>query len=348
VQSIVMPASPRADAQTVDTLLSTIAPATDAIVAVGSGTLNDVTKLAAFRHGCPQAIFATAPSMNGYTSLSASITIDGVKRSYRTCTPTGVFFDLRVLAASPPRLIRAGLGDSACRATAQADWLLSHLLLDRPYREAPFAMLQRDEAALLAQTRGLVAGDLEVMRSLVRTLVLSGFGMTICDGSYPASQGEHLLSHYVEMMRPPGLALSFHGEQIAVCTVAMAAIQDELMSRALPPVLEPGRVRRSDVLAHFGTEIGESCWAEVEQKQLDRAATDAVNDRLARSWDSIRARIHAVTIGEHRHRELLVAAGAPSEPADLGWSPTLFSAALHHAREIRNRYTFLDVRGDLA
>ena len=41
-----------------------------------------------------------------------------------------------MLAAAPPRLIRAGLGDSACRSTAQADWLLSHMLLDRPYRQA--------------------------------------------------------------------------------------------------------------------------------------------------------------------------------------------------------------------
>ena len=57
--------------------------------------------------GCTHAIFATAPSMNGYTSLSASITTtDGLKRSFRTRTPAGVYFDLRVLAAAPPRCER--------------------------------------------------------------------------------------------------------------------------------------------------------------------------------------------------------------------------------------------------
>ncbi len=348
VQSIVLPASPRADSETVAAVLAAMAPATDAIIAVGSGTLNDVTKLAAFQRGCPQIVFATAPSMNGYTSLSASILTDGVKRSYRTRTPLGVYFDLRVLAAAPLRLIRAGLGDSACRPTAQADWLLAHLLLDRPYREAPYAMLARDEEALLAQTRGLVEGDLAVMRHLVRTLVLSGFGMTICDGSYPASQGEHLLSHYIEMRRPDEFpSSSFHGEQIAVCTVAMAAIQDAMLRADTPPVLAPSTLQQSDLIAHFGPRIGEQCWTEWQHKQLDAAATDELNTRIAGHWDAIRTRIARVTLGETRHRQLLADAGAPIEPVDIGWSASLFGNALTHAREIRNRYTFLDLAGDL-
>jgi glycerol-1-phosphate dehydrogenase [NAD(P)+] len=251
-----------------------------------------------------------------------------------------------VLAAAPLRLIRAGLGDSVCRTTAQADWLVSHLLLDRPYREIPFAMLKSDEQALLGQTRGLVEGDLAVMRHLVRTLVLSGFGMTICDGSYPASQGEHLLSHYVGMVQPQSLQPSFHGEQIAVCTVAMARIQDEILKSDRPPVLAPSTLQHEDVLAHFGPQIGEQCWAELQHKFLDTAATEAINARLAKSWDFIRERIASVSLGEPRVRQLLADAGAPLEPADLGWSPSLFGSALEHAREIRNRYTFLDVHCD--
>ena len=30
-------------------------------------------------------------------------------------------------------MIRSGLGDSLCRPTAQADWLLAHMLFDRRY-----------------------------------------------------------------------------------------------------------------------------------------------------------------------------------------------------------------------
>jgi glycerol-1-phosphate dehydrogenase [NAD(P)+] len=337
VQSLVLDAEPHADDATVERMVALLGPATDLIVAVGSGTLNDLTKMVAFRRGCPQAIFATAPSMNGYTSLSASITTGGVKRSFRTRTPLGVYFDLRVLAAAPARLIRAGLGDSACRATAQADWLLSHLLLDRPYREAPFALLADDERDVLAQSGALLAGDLGVMRHLVRTLVLSGFGMTICNGSFPASQGEHLLSHYVEMTRGPELPHSFHGEQIAVCTVAMAELQELLLARDAPPVLRPSSVGREDLVSHFGPAIGDACWREFELKRFDADATHGLNARLARHWDAMRSRIAAVGLGAASLRAVLTAAGAPVTSGDLGWPPTLFEQArrLRHRRRSR-------------
>ena len=348
VQSIVLDAGPRADDATVARLLAALAAETELVIAVGSGTLNDLTKMIAFQRGCAQAVFATAPSMNGYTSLSASITSEGIKRSFRTRTPRGVFFDLRVLAAAPPRLIRAGLGDSACRPTAQADWLLSHLLLDRPYRETPFALLVHDEPGLFADPRALLAGDLAVMRHLVRMLVLSGFGMTICNGSFPASQGEHLLSHYIEMMRPPQMPHSFHGEQIAVCTVAMAALQERLLAHDTPPRLRPNARTRADVVRHFGPVIGDGCWCELELKSFDAAQTEALQARLASRWDAIRTRIGAIHVGAAKLRDLLADAGAPVEPAALGWPVELFESAMQHAREIRNRYTFLDLAAQVA
>ncbi|HEY0194973.1 MAG TPA: iron-containing alcohol dehydrogenase [Kofleriaceae bacterium] len=348
VQRINLGARPYADAATVDRLVASLAPGTDAVVAVGSGTINDLCKMAALARGCPQLVFATAPSMNGYTSLSASITEGGVKRSVRAATPVGVFFDLGVLARAPARLIRAGLGDSICRPTAQADWLLSHLLFDTPYRTAPFALLAADEPGLFAEAGGLVSGDLAVMRRLVRTLVLSGFGMTICGGSYPASQGEHLLSHYVEMMAPPELPHSFHGEQIGVCALAVARLQDAILARDAPPQLRPTAIDRADVIAHFGPIIGDACWRELAPKRLDPATAAALNARLANHWDALRARLTAVTLGAPAMSAILAAAGAATTPAELSWPPSLFAAATRHAREIRNRYTILDLAGDLA
>ncbi|MBL9013363.1 MAG: iron-containing alcohol dehydrogenase, partial [Myxococcales bacterium] len=244
VQRLVKLGTVHADGETIARLASELEPGIDAVVAVGSGTLSDLSKMVALERNIPQVVFATAPSMNGYTSLSASVTIGGIKRSVRARTPVAAFFDLSVLAAAPRRMIQAGLGDSSCRPTAQADWLLSHLLLGRPYREAPFALLAGDEPALFAEAGALVSGDLAAMRRLVRTLVLSGFGMTMCGGSFPASQGEHLLSHYAEMMRPEGAPEALHGEQIGVCALAMARIQDRLLARDAPPVIRPSTITR--------------------------------------------------------------------------------------------------------
>jgi glycerol-1-phosphate dehydrogenase [NAD(P)+] len=348
VQRVLLGRAPHADTDTLARLAAALDPGIDAVVAVGSGTINDLCKLAALQRGCPQLVFATAPSMNGYTSLSASITEAGLKRSLRAATPVAAFFDLRVLAAAPVRLIRAGLGDSICRPTAQADWLLAHLLLDRPYREAPFALLAADEPALLAESRALVGGGLGVMRCLVRTLVLSGFGMTVAGGSYPASQGEHLLSHYIEMMRPPAQPAALHGEQIGVCALAMARLQDRILAREAPPAVRPTAVRRDDVLRRFGAERGEACWQELEAKSIDTARADELTARLAAAWPAIRDRIRGVTLGHARMAEVLAAAGAPTAPRDLGWADAQLDDAIAHAREIRNRYTFLDLALDIA
>jgi glycerol-1-phosphate dehydrogenase [NAD(P)+] len=338
---------PHADIETVQRVVASLPPV-DAIITVGSGTLNDLSKMVAFERKIPQLVFATAPSMNGYTSVSASITSDGLKRSYRVNTPVAAFFDLGVLAAAPARLIRAGLGDSVCRPTAQADWLLSHLLLDREYREVPFALLAPDEAVLLAQAPALLGGDLTAMRHLARTLVLSGFGMTLAGGSFPASQGEHLISHYLEMMAPHDQPIGYHGEQIGVCTLEMARLQQRILERERAPVLRPSMLTRADLVAHYGPTIGEGCWREYEGKRFNVARTAELNDRLATQWDSIRTRISRVTVRADRIERVLASADAARTPDALGIPEPLFAAARTHAREIRNRYTFLDVEADAA
>ena len=71
----------------------------DALVAVGSGTVNDVAKYASFLDGKPFAVFGTAPSMNGYTSTTVALSADGFKRSLPAHAATGVFLDLAILAA---------------------------------------------------------------------------------------------------------------------------------------------------------------------------------------------------------------------------------------------------------
>jgi glycerol-1-phosphate dehydrogenase [NAD(P)+] len=344
VNDIRLPGRPHADGETVEALRHA-SKSCDALIAVGAGTINDLCKYAAAQDGKPYAVFATAPSMNGYTSVNAAITIRGHKKSLPATAAKGVFMDLTVLSQAPTRMIRSGLGDSICRSTAQADWLLAHLLLDRPYREAPFVLLAEDEPDLFAGSEALMAGDLGAMRCLARTLTLSGFGMTICGGSYPASEGEHLISHYVEMMAPPEWPEAFHGEQIGVSTLSMARLQERLLAGG-PPRLEASAPEESSITAHFGAELGAACWAEFQGKRLSAERAEALNGRLTDGWDSIRARLRAVAVPAARLEAVLHAAGAPTMPEELGWPRDFYLQALAHAREIRNRYTFLDLAAD--
>jgi glycerol-1-phosphate dehydrogenase [NAD(P)+] len=341
---LVLEGQPHADAQTVEKLRRACASA-DALVAVGSGTINDLCKYAAATDGKPYAVFATAPSMNGYTSTNAAITVDGHKQSLAAAAPAGVFIDLEVLAQAPARMIRAGLGDSLCRSTAQADWLLSHHLLGTPYRRAPFALLAKDESVLLHEPEALLTGDPEAMRALARTLVLSGHGMTICGGSYPASQGEHLISHYIDMFAPAGRDSYFHGEQVAVATLTMARVQEDVLA-AGPPRVHPVAVARDTLQRLFGAETGESCWREFEPKRLSGEAAAELSQRIADVWDVLVRDIHAVAMSASRLAAVLARVGGPSTPADIGVSPAFYAAAVRNARFLRNRYTFLDLADD--
>lgn len=333
---------PHADEATVARLQAESATA-DALVAVGSGTINDLCKMAAFRASKPYVVFATAPSMNGYTSANAAITVGGHKRSLPARLPVGAFFDLAVLSAAPKRMIQSGLGDSLCRPTAQADWLLSHSLRGTPYREAPFALLAEEEEALFAEAGALLRGDLPAVARLVRTLVLSGLGMVLCGGSFPASQGEHLISHYAEMMGK-GLAETFHGEQIGVATLTMARLQERLL--AAPPRVEATAVDEGEITRHFGSEVGAACLAEFRAKALDREAAERVNAVIADAWGEIAPRIGRALGAPERLAAVLRAAGAPTDAGGLGWTEAFYRTAVARARQIRNRYTFLDLAGD--
>jgi glycerol-1-phosphate dehydrogenase [NAD(P)+] len=341
---VTLPAGPHADEATVERVRAATADART-IVAIGAGTINDLCKYAAARDGKPYVVFATAPSMNGYTSMNAAITVAGHKKSLAAVAAVGVFMDLEVLAAAPTRMIRAGLGDSIARPTAQADWLLSHLLLGTPYRAAPFALLEGDEDGMLAAPEALTGGDLRVMERLARTLTLSGFGMTICGSSHPASEGEHMISHVVEMMAGPEVDLPMHGEQIAVTTLTMARLQERMLAGPAP-ALRPTAVEEADLIAYFGTERGRSCWRDFAPKRLDAARAAELNGRLARHWDDWRARIRAVIRPAAELEDVLRRAGAPTRPADLGWPDAFYAEAVRHARLMRDRFTFLDLAAE--
>ena len=349
VTPVRLPDRPHADDGTVGRIRAAAAHA-DALVAVGSGTINDLCKYASFLDRKPYAVFATAPSMNGYTSLGAAITAHGHKKSLPAHGAAGVFIDLEVLAAAPTHMIRSGLGDSLCRPTAQADWLLSHRLRGTPYSETPFLLLAEDEPLLFDRAEGLARGDVAAMELLARVLVLSGFGMCLAGSSAPASQAEHLVSHYMDMLhegagrrvlgRDP-----LHGEQVGVATLTVARLQARLLTQDEPPRLRPTRIDEAAIRAHFG-ESAEDCIAEFRAKALDLAATERANALLEENWKAWRGELASKFVPPERLDAALAACRAPRAPEALGWDAATYRTAVLWARRIRNRYTCLDLIDD--
>ena len=345
VVSLVLPQDVHPDIETVNAIARATVSA-DALIAVGSGTINDLCKYTSASQKKPYAVFATAPSMNGYTSVNAAITVSGLKKTLPAQGAAGVFMDVNVLAQSPMRLILSGFGDSICRSTAQTDWFLSHRIQGTEYRDAPYDLLIEEEAALFAEPAAIAARDPGAIHCLSRVLTLSGLGMTVCGGSAPFSQGEHMISHFMEMMPPAGWRHAYHGEQIAVTTITSAAVQETLLAGPAPK-LTVSKTTRSVIHEVFGAELGELCWEQYAPKQLRAEVVDGFNGRLEAAWPDLQARAAANPWTSHRIRETLKAAGAPTVPEDIGLTVDYYRSAVSSARTIRNRFSFLDIACDM-
>ena len=92
------------------------------LVAVGTGTINDTTRYAAFKVGAPYLVVGTAPSMDGYASSVSPLLVDGFKITYEAVAPEAVLADTDALIHAPEKMIAAGYGDIMGKLTALADW----------------------------------------------------------------------------------------------------------------------------------------------------------------------------------------------------------------------------------
>ena len=335
INSIILEGNVKPDKNFIE-LLHQKTKAYDSIIAVGSGTINDLCKFVSFKDKKPYMVWGTAASMNGYASANASIISDGYKKSFSAHLPQAIFLDLDVLATAPVRLTKSGFGDSICRPTAQADWLLSHLLLNTKYLEEPFLLLKSSEEQLLKNAKKLPERDKKTIELLAKTLIISGIGMYISEGSYPASQGEHLIAHYMDMLHPNN---SFHGEQIAVTTLEMAALQERIVS--LDKIeISNNYPDKAYLISHFGKKTGEYCASQLEEK----ACLIENLNKKSPNWLNIKKKIQRITLPGKKVFSALKAAQAPLEPADIGWNIQNFADACQNAAFLRNRFTFLDMK----
>ena len=334
---ITLPKLPRADDETA-AYINARSKGADVLLAVGSGTINDLCKYASHQSGRPYAVFPTAASMNGYLSANASITCKGHKTTLPAHMPRAVICDRTVIAEAPARLSQSGFGDSMARSTAQSDWLLSRLLLSTPYDETPFSLITPLEPELHDAARGIALGDEQATQLLMQTLLLSGLGMTFAGGSYPASQGEHMIAHTHEMLgrtHPPLL----HGEEIAVTSLHMAALQDRLL--ASKAHLAPMALEEEELKKHFGPDLPREFRDAFAKKQ--QAAEMLHGEIGQKQWEECRERIAQVHLPERRLRALLEMAGCPTTPQKLGWTEADLRLAASAARFTRERFTFLDL-----
>ena len=196
------------------------ANAADYVLAVGSGTLNDMAKSVATHAGIPSGVLPTAASMDGYCSAGAALMRDGFKVTDTVNPPAHVLVDADVIRTAPREMTAAGFGDIVGKYTCLADWQLSNLINGEPIHAEAFAMMEQAREACLGAYEGLVQNRSEAVEKLTAALLGAGLSMALCGNSRPASGSEHHQSHYLEMdFARRGEQIPAHGIKVGIGTL---------------------------------------------------------------------------------------------------------------------------------
>jgi glycerol-1-phosphate dehydrogenase [NAD(P)+] len=346
VDEIVLPGDTHCDEPTVAKLQDLTRHA-DALVAVGSGSLCDTAKYSTFKDGRPYVAFATASSMNGYAAGTASVTLqNGYKTSLAAHAPRGVFIDLAVSAAAPAWLSAAGLADSLCRPVAQVEWWSAHRLLDTAFSNTPYVLLAEDEPKMIKTAGDLPRKLTEAQGWLYRVMIMSGFGNVISGSSHAGSMGEHQVSHWIDMFAGAQHPGSKHGQQVGVASIALARLHEHLFSLDKPPRVKPTKISEDDFVARYGTDIGAMMYGEAKKKALDERGAKLFNERLAEVWPELREEARAFMIAPDELKRIIASAGGPTTATELGLALPVWRSAMKYARDVRNRWSYLDLADD--
>lgn len=320
----------------------------EALIAVGSGTINDLCKYATARDGRVYSVFGTAPSMNGYTSTTASITLDsGLKSTLPAHAAKGVFIDVAITAEAPQYLVAAGFGDSMCRSTAQVDWYFSHIMLGTVYATSPYVLQLEDEREILFRSAAVGRREHDAIAYLHRILTLGGLGISVTGMSHPGSMGEHQISHWIDSFagdRHPG---TVHGQQVGVASVTMARLQELILAREEAPQIRPTIFSEDAIASRYPGVAVHNCLAASHAKVMNAERADRFNAELAAIWPTLRKTLSEMAIPSAELAAHIRAAGGGATPEEIGMDRNLYRQAVRYSKEMRDRYSMLDLAADM-
>jgi glycerol-1-phosphate dehydrogenase [NAD(P)+] len=319
------------------------------LIAVGSGTITDITRFVSHRTNRAFIGMPTAPSVDGFTSIGAPIILAGVKTTILCQPPVAVFADLDTLRQAPQRLVAAGFGDMIGKITSLADWKMGSILWNEPYDAA---IARRSQAAIdsVMQHADAIGDRTEAgVRALMEALIESGLCMLDFGQSRPASGAEHHASHYWEMKRlREGGESMLHGAQVgyALTLVAQqyARIRDlsrsEMMSRLEAAALPSRAAEIANIRAGYGDMTDDIAREHAAFLNLTEDAFDQLKRRIAENWDAIQA-IAATVPTPETIVDALRRTGAPTTAAELGLRPDEVRPGFEYGHYLRNRFTVL-------
>lgn len=343
------------DEQAVGRLLTNIDDNIDLMITVGSGTLNDLSKFVSYKIHIPYFIVATAPSMDGYASTVSPLIVNNLKTTYEVNSPKAIIADINIIKKAPMEMITAGLGDILGKYTCLCDWKISSIINDEYYCESVVDLVKESIHRCVKDIDGIKNRDTIAIKNLTEGLILSGIAMSFVGNSRPASGAEHHLSHYWEMMFLfQGKEAVLHGTKVGIATLIIAKLYEMLTNTNLD----------FDKALKHAEEFDYNDWVKNIKLKYKHAANDVIKleqktnknskeehkiriQKINQNWDEIIDTIKDIIPSTEELKAMLIKVGAPITPNQVEVDSTTVSDSIKIAKELRARYTVLQLLWDV-
>lgn len=309
------------------------------VISVGTGSLNDICRLACARQDKKLCIFATAPSMDGFASYSAPIVCNGFKSSYPAKSPEVIIGDTKILASAPNELKSAGFGDMVAKYVGLIDWQISSLLTGEYYCEKIAALTRSAIDELMNMADKVTENDEYTAGKIFEALLKTGIGMSFSQNSRPASGSEHIIAHLIECVElRDNIIPNYHGDDIGVCTLETLKIYNSLAEKSSVETRNE-TVDWDDVFEFYGNMAD-----NVRELNFPENIIDGVDkDNLKDKWDLIVEIIHGVP-GYEECKAAMQRAGCKITTKDIGKDKDFFNDCVKYSPYMRKRLTLLRMR----
>ena len=336
---VVLPAEDlHANEHGVALLLEALPEETEIIIAVGAGTVHDISRYCAYTRNIDFVSCPTAASVDGFCSSVAAMTWHGCKKTLTAVAPKIVVADLDVIKNAPIRLAKSGFGDMVGKYIALTDWKIGNILTGEYHCDRIAQMTFAATEAVIQSIDGIVAGEESAYENLTYGLLLSGLAMQMIGNSRPASGAEHHISHIIEM-QPAGLGVcsdALHGEKVGVGTLLVMREYQELVANR--------NVKFADYVPYSAEMIqvlfGKEMFPEIAIENQNDAAAGICADRIGASFKQIVGELAKLPNVESLER-MYEKAQIKCCLEDIGICNEKKDALLKCAPMVRNRLTLL-------
>ena len=314
----------------------------DVLVAIGSGTIHDLTRYAATEYDIPFVSVPTAASVDGYAANVVCLTWDGMKKTIPGVSPRWILADTEIFARAPKRLTASGVSDLLGKYTAILDWRVSHLVTGEYICEDICELLERAIKDVDRELEDIRNGEWDAVEKLMYALVLSGLAMQMAGSPRPVSGAEHMAAHFWDMTDPKGDRGTLHGEEVGVA-LGLVAEHYKKLERAI----RHGMVKvRSDSARGLemellektfeDTEVLDGVLADNDPNPLDEIDLEKLEEQLGEIQDLIHDLPDSYEI-----LQKLNEAGCVTRPEEIGLTREMIENTLQVSPYVRNRMTLL-------